>query len=166
MRAVWDAAGMKCDRTALDAAPRPKIPTDVKQNFVSFDVVVHPRNLHCFRMRIQHAGRECADNVTTHFKGLMDRRRLMDRAGNRFEILGVKSKRIEIPIPAERVERMMRMDHARKPRTVLHQDLDVFLAVDREHFAWRVEIAFRIGRAHSDLSLVIQVTLRYPYRAG
>src|SRR5438105_3304655 len=141
MRPVRDAARMKCDRTALDAAPRSEISADVKQNFVSFDVVVHPRNLHRFRMRIEHARRECADNVATHFKGLMDRRRLMDRARDRLEILGVKSKRIEIPIPAERVERMMRMDHTGESRAVLYQDFHVFLTIDREHFAWRVEIA-------------------------
>src|SRR5437016_14366872 len=114
MRTVRDAARVKGDRTALDAASRSEVSADVKQNFVSFDVVVHPRNFYRFRMRIEHPRRERADNIATHFKGLMDGRRLMDRARNRLEILGVKSKGIEIPIPAERVERMMRMDHARK----------------------------------------------------
>ena len=90
----------------------------------------------------------------------------MHRARDRFEIGGVESKRIQISIPTERIERMMGQGNASKPGAVLHQDLHVFFAIDRQHFRGRVEIAFRIGRAHPDLPLVIQITLRDPHRAG
>src|SRR5205814_9860977 len=117
-------------------------------------------DLHRFRMRIEHSWRERADNVAAHLKGLMNRRRLMHRAGDRLEILGVKSKWIEIAIPADRIERMMRMHNSSEPRPILHQDFDVYLRIDREHFTRRMEIAFGIRRPHSNLSFVIQVALR------
>ena len=122
---------MQRDRSAFDAAPRTEISADVKQNFVGLHVVVHPRDLDRFRMRIEQARRERADDVTAHFKGLMNRRRLMHGAGDRFEVGGVEGKRIEIPVPAERIERMMRVHHPGQARAILHQHVHIFFAIDR-----------------------------------
>src|SRR5439155_12887404 len=107
MRAVRNAARMQRDRAALDSAARAKIPAHIKQYLVGFDVVVHPWNLDRFGMRIEHARRERADHVATDLERLMDRRRLMDRACNRLEVLGVEGERIEITVPSHRIEWMM-----------------------------------------------------------
>src|SRR6476619_639577 len=82
MRSVRNSARMQGNRTALDPAPRPEIPADVKQNLVSFHVIMNPRNLDRLWMGIEETRRERADDITAHFKRLMDRRRLVHRARN------------------------------------------------------------------------------------
>ena len=64
-------------------------------------------------MIIEEARRKGADDIAADLEGLMNRRRLMDRAGDRLEVLRVESVGIKESIPAERIERMMRMHHAR-----------------------------------------------------
>src|SRR5204862_1196106 len=86
MRPMRDPARMEGNRTALDPPARSEISPDIKQDFIGFDVVVHPRYFHGLGMRIQKPGRECTNNVTTNLKCLMNGRRLMDGAGDRFEI--------------------------------------------------------------------------------
>src|SRR5947207_15990051 len=108
MRAVRDAARMQRDRAALNTAARSEISAHIKQDLIRLHVVVHPRNFHGLRMGIEEARCECANDVTTNLKRLMNRRRLMHRAGDRLEILGVERERIEITIPADRIEGMMR----------------------------------------------------------
>ena len=122
MRAVRNAARMQCDRTAFDPAARTEISAHIKQNFVRLDVVVHPRNFDRFRMRIEKARRKGADDVATNLKRLMDRRRLMHRAGDRLEILRVERERIKIAIPADGIERMMRQRHARRAAVRLSRE--------------------------------------------
>src|SRR5579864_3534431 len=96
----------------------------------------------------------------------MDRRRLMDRAGNRLEILGVESEWINVSIPADDIERMMRHRHASPAWTVLHQNFSVFFFVDRVDLGRTVKIALRIRRTHFDLAFAVQVTFRNSDRAG
>src|SRR5438477_1081294 len=103
MRSVRNSARMQRDRGRLDSATRPEITAHIKQNFVGFDVIVDPRNFYRFGMGIEKTRRERADNVSANLKRLMDRGRLMNRAGDRFEILGVKRERINVSIPADNI---------------------------------------------------------------
>src|SRR4029453_10814546 len=135
-----DTARMQCDRTAFDSAARPKISADVKQNLIRLHIVVHPRNFYGFGMRIEQSRSERANDVTANFKRLMDRRRLMDRSGNRLEILGVESERIEITIPPDHIEWIVRHGHARKSGAILDQKIDILLFVDGDQFARPVQI--------------------------
>src|SRR5438046_10493622 len=113
MRPVRNTARMERDRARLNAFARAEIAAHVKEYFVGFDVVVHPRNFHRFRMIIEHARRKGADDVTANLEGLMDWRRLMDGAGDRLEILRVEGEGIDEAIPAEDIERMMGVHHSR-----------------------------------------------------
>src|SRR4029450_2195999 len=70
MRPVRNSARLPGNPPALDAPPRTEISADVKQNLISFHIVVHPRDLDRFRMRIEEARRERADNVRAHLQGL------------------------------------------------------------------------------------------------
>src|SRR5437868_6896203 len=106
-------------------------------------------------MSIEEARCEGANNVTTNLKRLMDRWRLVHGSGDRLEILCVKREWIEITIPADCIERMMRKRHARETLTVFDQNIDIFFFVDREQFRWRVKITLRIRRAHLDLTFMI-----------
>ena len=58
-------------------------------------------------LRIEEARRKCANDVAADLKGLMDRRRLMHCASDRFEILRVERERIQITVPTDGIERMM-----------------------------------------------------------
>src|SRR5438876_2209097 len=117
-------------------------------------------------MRIQESRRERTDNVTANLEGLMNRRRLMHGASNRLEILRVKSEWINVAIPADDVERVMRHRHAGPARTVLYQNFRVFFLVDRVEFGRRMKIALGIRGAHCDLTLLLQIPFRNTHRAG
>src|SRR6266516_6033446 len=110
-------------------------------------------------MRIEKTRSKRADDVTANLESLMNRRRLVHRTGDRLEILRIESERIQITIPANCIEGMMRQRHAREAWTVFHQNIDIFFLVDCHQLSRRVQIALRIGRAHFDLPLVIQITL-------
>src|SRR5262249_42695066 len=118
MRAVRNSARMQRDRRRLDAAARTEISADVKQYFVRFDVVVHPWNFHCFGVSIEQARRERANHVAADLERLMNRRRLMDRAGNWLEILRIEGEGIDEPIPTNDIEGIMRHCDNRPARAV------------------------------------------------
>src|SRR5438874_2887665 len=146
MRSVRNPARVQRNRCWFNAAPGSEIPTHVKQDFVGFDIVVHPRNSHGFGMRVEHARRERAHYVAANFKGLMNRRRLMYRACNRLEILGVERKRVNVSIPTNDVEWMMRHRHHSPARAVFDQNFGVAFLIDHVQLSWPVQIALGIRR--------------------
>ncbi len=111
---------MQRDRSRFDSAPRAEISAHVKQHFVGFNVVVHPRNLYGLGMRIEQPRRECAHDIAANLKRLMDWRRLVNRAGDRLEVLRIKRERINVAIPADHIEWMMRHRHLGPARAILH----------------------------------------------
>ena len=56
----------------FDSTTGSKIAADVKQHFIGFDVIVDPGTLDCLRVGIEKARGKRADDVTAHFKRLMD----------------------------------------------------------------------------------------------
>ena len=161
-----NSARMQGDRSRFDPAARSEITAHVKQYLIRFDIIVDPRNFHCFRMGIEQAWRERANNVTANLKRLMDGRWLMDGAGNWLEVLGVERERVNVAIPPNNIERMMRHRYARPARSILHQDLDIFFLVDRIQFRRSVKIALRIRRPHFDLTFAVQIAFRNSDRAS
>src|SRR5947209_4970538 len=117
-------------------------------------------------MIIKHPWRESADYIAANLEGLVDRRRLMDRAGDRLEILGVKSKRVNVAVPANDIERMMGVDNSRPAWAVFYQHRNVFLLVDNQGLGRTVEVTLGIRRAHSNLTFQVQVTARDANRTG
>src|SRR5881392_4062228 len=117
-------------------------------------------------MGIEKTRRESADDVTTNLKGLMDWGRLMNGAGDRLEILGVKGERINVSVPTDDIERMMRHRHAGPTWAVFHQNLSVFCLVDRIQLGRSVKIALGIWRTHFDLAFAVQIAFRNSHRAG
>src|SRR6266849_3984608 len=69
-------------------------------------------------MGIEKARRESANDVTANLKRLMNGRRLMDRAGDRLEVLRVEGEWINVAVPANNIEGMMCHRHARPARPV------------------------------------------------
>src|SRR5439155_21168548 len=116
-------------------------------------------------MRIEQTRRERAHNIATNLKRLMDRRRLVNRAGDRLEILRIKREWIDVTIPADYIEWMMRHRHLGPARTILHQNFCFPLLIGRQNFRWPMQIPLRVGRPHLDLTLFVQITLWNPNRA-
>src|SRR5438552_19040138 len=117
-------------------------------------------------MGIEKTRRESADDVATNLKGLMDWGRLMNGAGDRLEILGVKRERINITVPTDDIERMMRHRHAGPAWAVLDQNFRILLLVDCVQLARSMKIALGIRSAHFDLAFLIQITLRNTHWTG
>src|SRR6202043_275058 len=116
------------------------------------------RNFHRLGMRIQESGRERANDVTANFERLMDWRWLVHGPGDWLEILRVECERINVTVPTNDIERMMRHRHAGPARTILNQNFRVFFLVDSVELSRAVKVALRIRRAHFDLALLIQIT--------
>src|SRR4051812_35951565 len=146
MRPVRNPTRMKGNRTALNPPPRSEITADIKKHFVCFHVVMNPRDLHRFGVSVEQARSKRADNITANLEGLMDGRRLMHRPGNRLEILSIKGERVDVTIPSDDIERMMRIRDTRPTRTILNQNLDIFVLVDGEKFGRPMQIALGIRR--------------------
>ena len=89
----------------------------------------------------------------------------MQCSSDRLEILRVECEWVEIAIPADRIEGMLCKRHSRKARSIFYKNINIFLLVDRDYLPRPVKIALGIWRAHFDLPLVIQVTLRNSNRA-
>src|SRR5207248_8954126 len=96
----------------------------------------------------------------------MDWRWLMNRAGDRFEILGVERKRINVSIPADDIEGMMRHRHAGPTGSIFDQNLDVPFLVDWVKLGRSVKVAFGIRRAHFYLTFAVQIAFRNADRPG
>src|SRR6185295_20246248 len=166
MRSMWDSARMQRNRGGFDPAARSEITADVEQYLICFDIIVDPRNFHRFRMGIEQARREGANNIAANLKRLMDGRWLVNGAGDRLEVLGVEREWVNVTIPANNIERMMRHRYARPPRAVFHEDLGVLFFVDHIQFRRPVKIALRIRRPHFNLTFAIQIAFRDSDRAS
>ena len=65
----------------------------------------------------------------------------MNCAGDRLKILSVECEWIDVAVPTNDVEWMMRHRHGRPARSVFHQNLGVFFLVDRIELARSMKIA-------------------------
>src|SRR5260370_14156599 len=105
--AVRDAARVKRDTRLLDAFAAGKMAPNIEEHFIRLDVGMRPGNADGFRVRVEHAWSEGADDKPGRIKSLMDRRRLVERAGDWLEVVGIKRVRVKHAIPTDYVEGMM-----------------------------------------------------------
>src|SRR5438034_10951845 len=159
VRAVRDAARVKRDRGLLDAFAAGKMAPNIEEHFVRLDVGMCPGNADGFRMRVQHPGSKSADDKPRSIESLMDRRRLVERAGDRLEVVGIKRVRVKHAVPTDHVERMMGEGVASQTPAVLDENRRVFFAVDDLRLAGSVEVAFAVGRPEADLAVGLVVSL-------
>src|SRR5262245_3173135 len=120
MRAVRNPARVQSNRSWFNPSTRPEIAAHVKQNLVRLNVIVYPWNPDGLWMRIEHTGRKSADDITTNLECLMNRRRLVNGAGDRLEVLRIKREWIDVAVPADDIEGMMRHRYLSPARSVLH----------------------------------------------
>src|SRR5260370_38090253 len=105
--AVRDAARVKRDTRLLDAFAAGKMAPNIEGHFIRLDVGMRPGNADGFRVRVEHARGEGANDKTRSIESLMDRRRLVERTGDRFEVIGIKRVRVKHAIPTDHVKGVM-----------------------------------------------------------
>ena len=113
LRPVGVAARVQRDRADVDARAlaRLVVAADVEHHLVAVDVGVVVGH----RDRRAGGSRPCAAEVADHevpaLEDLVHRRRLVDPAGDRHEVLDVERVRVEAAVPADHVERVRRVGH-------------------------------------------------------
>ena len=107
MRAMWNATRVQREGTLFHAAAAAELAANVIKHFIRFDIRVRVRDFDRFRMRIQHARGKGANHEAVRLERLVNGRRLVDRAGDGFEIVGVKREGIDEAVPANYIEWMM-----------------------------------------------------------
>ena len=102
-----DTMRMEGDGTRFDPSATPELSSNIVQDFIGFDVAVSIRDFDRLGVRIQHSRSKGTDYKTGRLKGLMDRRRLMDRAGDRLKVVRIEGKGIHHAIPTHDIKRMI-----------------------------------------------------------
>src|SRR5262245_24314710 len=111
-------------------------------------------------MRVEHPRGEGADDEGLGLKRLLRRGRLVNRAGDRLEVIRIEGERVKHPIPADYVERMIGEHVARQPRAVLDDDARVLLLIDDEKLARPAQVALVVWSAEAKLAIAIQIPWR------
>jgi hypothetical protein len=77
---------------------------DVIDHLLGVEVRVVVRNRHCQRIEVELPRTKGADDEVPPLKGLVRGRRHMDPARDRLEVVDVERPRVDVPVPADRVE--------------------------------------------------------------
>src|SRR4051794_28647023 len=160
LRPVRQARRMERDRADLDALPRPEVAGDVIDHLLRLQVRVVVRDRDRKRVEVELPGTEGADDEVLARKGLVRRRRLVDAAGDRLEVVDRERPREEVAVPADDVEGVVVEDVGLV--AVAHADLDRELALlaDRLQLRRRVDVAVVVRRAFHDLPVLVAVPAR------
>ena len=140
-------------RSFLDAAAAAEAAAHVVQHLVGLHVGMGVGHLDRLGMRVEQARGKGADDEAGRVEGLLHRRRLMDRAGDRLEVVGVEGVGIDHAVPADHVEGMVRQRVARQPRAVLDEHGGFLLLIDDQRLARAVQIALGIRRSQAELAV-------------
>ena len=102
-------------------------------------------------MVVDLARHERADHEVRALEGLVHRRRLVQPAGDRLEVVDGDAARVEAAVPADHVERVVGVGVAGPAAAVPHQHLDV-VAVDRQRLAGAAQVALAVRRVLEELA--------------
>src|SRR5262249_20858673 len=104
--AVRNAARVEGKGADLDTATAAEVAAHIIDHLIGVDIAVVVGHRHRLGMVIQLARTERADNEARPFKRLVDRRRLMNTASDRLEVVDAEGIGIEIAIPADHIQRV------------------------------------------------------------
>src|SRR5258708_5780476 len=108
-------------------------------------------------MIIKQAGTKRTDHEVMPFKGLMDWRRLMYPAGDRFKVVNAKRKGITTTVPANDIKRMMPVMNAIHPALLFRLNEEIPLFINSSQPLGAPDIPFTIGRMFQQLAIGAQV---------
>lgn len=113
-------------------------------------------------MVVHLAGHEVAHHEVVALEDLVRRRRLVHAAGDRLEVVDAERVRVQAAVPADHVEGMGRVHHARaddrSARAVLDEHLDVG-ALAQQRLGGPVQVTLAVGRVLEQLAVARQVAL-------
>ncbi|KFK22380.1 hypothetical protein AALP_AAs73115U000100, partial [Arabis alpina] len=162
-RPVGVAARVQRDRPDPDARAlaRLVVAADVEHDLVGVDVGVVVGHRDRLRVVVDLARAERADHEAARLEDLVHRRRLVDLAGDRHEVLDVERVGVEAAVPAHHVERVGGVgqpgadDAAGSVAAVLDQHLDVgrAVAVEQQRLGGAVQVALAVRRVLEQLAV-------------
>ncbi len=107
LRPVRQAARVQGDHPDVHALARAELAVDVVDGLLGLDVRVVVGQRDRLRVVVELARAERADHEVLALEGLVHRRRHVDAAGDRLEVVGVERVRVDVAVPADDVERVV-----------------------------------------------------------
>ena len=160
LRPVRQARRMERDRPDLDAAPRAEVAGDVIDHLLRLQIRVVVRDRHRERVEVELARAERADHEVPARERLVRRRRLVDPAGDRLEVVDRERPREEVAVPADDVERVVVDDVGLVAAADAHLDRELAALADRVQLGRRMDVAVVVRRALDDLPVLVAVAAR------
>ena len=105
MRAVRHAVGVQRHRSVLDALPAHELRACVVDHLVRHHVRVVVRHGHRVRIEVERPRAERADDEVVALERLVHRRRQVDAADARLEIVDAERPRVVVAVPSHEIER-------------------------------------------------------------
>jgi hypothetical protein len=97
---------MERDRADVDALPRAELAGDVIDHLLRLQIRVVVRDRHRKRIEVELARAEREDHEVPALKRLVRRRRLVDTAGDRLEVVHRERPRVEVAVPTNDLRRL------------------------------------------------------------
>ena len=166
MRTVRQARGMQRDRADVHALPRAEVAGDVIDHLLALQIRVVIRDRDRERVEVELARTERADHEVAPGEGLVRRRRLVDAARDRLEIVDRERPRIEIAVPADDVERVIVEQVGLVPVADAHLDRELAALTVRVQLRGRVDVPVVVRGALHDLAVLVAVAARDLDQAG
>jgi hypothetical protein len=108
---------------------------------------------------VELAGNERADHEVAGLEGLVDGRRLVHPPGDRLEVADGEAERPQVAIPADQVERVMRVVVGGDAIGAPHLDRELTTVLARCHELRRMDVALGIRGVFEQLPVVVAVAL-------
>src|SRR6185312_9028955 len=131
MRPVRDPAGMQGDHAFRHILAAHEIAVDIVKDLITVDIAVIVGGGYREGMIIEQPGAKGTDDEIVSFESLVDRRRLMDPPRYRLEIVNAERIRITATVPADDVERVMRIVNSVYPSLLPGSDQEITLLIMR-----------------------------------
>ena len=157
--AVDEPGRVQADRTRADARPGSahEVAGRVEEDLVAVDVGVVVRHLDRLGSKSKSRGTNEHTTKPGPLEGLVDRRRLVDAADDRLEVVDGERPGVHAAVPADDVERVVwrGRDGLSPPR--LRTRTGTSVAVDEERRVRAAQVPFGEGRALQELARRRQV---------
>src|SRR5262249_11229111 len=127
--------------------------------FVGIDVTMVVRRRNGVRVEVIRTRTEGAHDEAIAFERLMHRRRLMDAANDRLEVVDVERPRVEVPVPADAVEWMVVENQLVDTVVLFYEKCEVAHLVVRVQLLRNADVALGIRRAFLELAEFVAIAL-------
>ncbi len=164
VRAVRDALGVQAHRPDVDAPARLVVALHVVEHLVGVEVRVVVGHRHRFRVEVEHPRAEGADHEVVTLERLVDRRRHVELADDRREVVDVEDVRVVAPVPPDDVARVVvvHVGVNAVARLDAHFELAALVGVERVLVVGDgdLEVALAVGGVLEELARLLREVAR------